>query len=87
MSVKLYHNNLHLLDINVHENWVRTVKFIPNSRFVLTGGDDKKLIKYDLLKGEINQIITDAHEEFVTLTDVKSDSRYIISTGIGTLIK
>jgi len=45
MSVKLYKNNIHLLDINVHENWVRTIKFIPNSRFMLTSGDDKRIIK------------------------------------------
>lgn len=66
---------MHLLDINVHENWVRTVKFIPNSRFMLTSGDDKKLVKYDLLKGEVSQTIIDAHEEFVTLTDIKNDGR------------
>lgn len=54
---------------------------------MLTSGDDKRIVKYDLLKGEVSQTINDAHEEFVTLTEIKNDARYIVTTGIGTLMK
>lgn len=54
---------------------------------MLTSGDDKRIVKYDLHKGAVSQAINDAHEEFVTLTDIKSDGRYIITAGVGTLIK
>ena len=59
-----------LFTLSGHQNWVRTLKFQPNGKYLLSGAEDKSIRTWDLKKRRCIHTIDSAHNHFVTALDL-----------------
>ncbi|ORY31121.1 dynein regulator [Rhizoclosmatium globosum] len=70
-----------VMTLTGHDNWIRSIAFHPNGKYLLSTGDDKSLIVWDLTNnGKIVRTVDAVHEQFVTCLDVHK-RRGLIATG------
>jgi WD40 repeat protein len=70
----------YLLTLKGHENSVNSVDISPDSRFALSGSDDRNLRYWDLITGECLYVLK-GHERDIRSVDISLDGRFALSAG------
>eukprot|EP01133_Synstelium_polycarpum_P000194 gene194-233_t len=70
-----------------HDNWVRSVKFHPCGKYLLSVGDDKTIRVWDIAQGRCIKTINEAHGHFISCLDFCSHNPHIATGGVDDLIK
>lgn len=69
-----------LMTFNFHENWVKSVGFHPNGKYIISVSDDKSIKVIDVKQSSCVKTIAGAHEHFINTIAISS-IRPIIATG------
>ncbi|KYQ89824.1 putative dynein regulator [Tieghemostelium lacteum] len=70
-----------------HDNWVRSVRFHPCGKFLISVGDDKTMRVWDIAQGRCIKTISEAHTHFVSCLDFCSHNPHIATGGVDDVIK
>ena len=55
-----------------HDNWVNSICFHPNGKFLLSVSDDKSMRIWDLSNGRCYRKLLDMHEHFISCVDMRN---------------
>ncbi|EFA74819.1 putative dynein regulator [Heterostelium album PN500] len=70
-----------------HDNWVRSIKFHPCGKYLISVGDDKSIRVWDIAQGRCIKTINEAHSHFISCLDFCSHNPHIATGGVDDIIK
>jgi serine/threonine protein kinase len=68
-----------LATLKGHSSWVLAVAISPDSRYLVSGGLDDRLIVWDITKGQQRFVINDAHSKPINALAISPDGQFFVS--------
>lgn len=86
-TIKLWDakNGRCVLTLTGHDNWVTSLIFHPNGKYLLSTSDDKSIRIWDLSNGRCYRKMVDVHDHFITCIDMKA--KVVITGSVDTTAK
>ena len=70
-----------------HENWVRSLQFHSNGKYLLSASDDKSVRVWDLTQARCVKTLGGAHGHFVSCLDYNARDPHLATGSVDTTIK
>jgi platelet-activating factor acetylhydrolase IB subunit alpha len=87
-SIKFWdlHSNSVLFTLLGHDNWVRSLRFMPGGRYLLSCADDRTIRSWDIENRRCHRTINDAQDHFISCIDVTEKGHKVASGSVDTQI-